>query len=545
MLKHLAQMYKHGCCTDLTVLVGERRFEVHGCVMMCCSKFMRTQLQNGVGNGTSSMRELTLVNMSARTFELIVECMYTGVLGSIDTVNAVLQLLEASMQLQVGVAKAQCCKWLDERLDGSNAIVVWESARRLGCEALKAKAWASVGRHLQEVSRQESFLALSQPLLVELLSDDSLATLNEVLVYEAVMGWVRWDESGRKGAIGEVLGAVRLWLLPAQFVADNIATDLLIEPSGDALLKVLTSGATMAGLAARDRFRCRNRNRQKIGNFDHYRIEWSMRTEGSDYENDGQDFKRCRVTGQLIFLHNECSDFDASVVGSISVTQYRMAYIDNSGADAFYIFDETEYGSRLYTAIVREAREDWEREDMEGDLQVIEELVLDPAHRGHGLGLFLIEAADCVINGHSSTQIIQPFPLQFQCRSTSYGLNVGFSEPPGDAGSTERKNAFEAARAKISAYYSRLGFRAEGETAYMLRWSGSKNPSLEEALSALSAGAAAAGTMSVKFQATQLQEHGATGSLRFQVITAMAHYQAKSVEELRYDVCLFPQHSPY
>ena len=177
VLTQLAQMYRDGSRTDLAVLVGERRFEVHGCVLMCGSEFMRTQLQTDVGAG--SMRELRLPAMSARAFELIVECLYTGVLGSIDASN-VMELLEASRRLQVGVAEAQCCEWLEEHLDVSNAMVVWESARRLGCEAVQAKAWPVVGRHLQEIARQEAFLALPQPLLVELVRDDSLAVHGEV-----------------------------------------------------------------------------------------------------------------------------------------------------------------------------------------------------------------------------------------------------------------------------------------------------------------------------------------------------------------------------
>ena len=212
VLTQLAQMYRDGSRTDLAVLVGERRFEVHGCVLMCGSEFMRTQLQTGVGAG--SMRELRLPAMGARAFELIVECLYTGVLGSIDAAN-VMELLEASRRLQVGVAEAQCCEWLEEHLDVANAMVVWESARRLGCEAVQAKAWPVVGRHLHEIARQEAFLALPQPLLVELVRDDSLAVHGEVTVYEAVMRWVRSDAERRRGAIGEVLGAVRLGLLPA------------------------------------------------------------------------------------------------------------------------------------------------------------------------------------------------------------------------------------------------------------------------------------------------------------------------------------------
>jgi N-acetylneuraminic acid mutarotase len=231
VLTKLAQMYREGCRTDLVVVVGERRFEVHGCVLMCGSEFFRTQLQTGVG--ARIIHEVTLPEMSARTFELIIECLYTGVLGSIDASNA-MELLEASRRLQVDIAEAQCCEWLEEHLDVSNAVVVWESARRLGCEAVQAKAWPVVGRHLAEVARQEAFLALPQPLLVELVRDDSLAVRSEVAVYEAVMGWVRSDEARRKGSIGEVLGTVRLGLLPAQYIAENVATDPLIAPSGDA-----------------------------------------------------------------------------------------------------------------------------------------------------------------------------------------------------------------------------------------------------------------------------------------------------------------------
>ena len=56
VLAQLLQMYTDGRRTDFAVVVGERRFEVHGCVLMCGSELMRTQLQTGVGAG--SMREL-------------------------------------------------------------------------------------------------------------------------------------------------------------------------------------------------------------------------------------------------------------------------------------------------------------------------------------------------------------------------------------------------------------------------------------------------------------------------------------------------------
>ena len=188
-----------------------------------------------------------------------------------------MELLEASRRLQVGVAEAQCCDWLEGHLDVSNAMVVWESARRLGCEAVQAKAWPVVGRHLQEIARQEAFLALPQPLLVELVRDDSLAVHGEVTVYEAVMGWVRSDADRRSGAIGAVLGAVRLGLLPAAFLAETVATDPLIAPSFDAsrllvmALSCHVSGAIRDGADSGSLLRRRTRPADKglmvIGGF--------------------------------------------------------------------------------------------------------------------------------------------------------------------------------------------------------------------------------------------------------------------------------------
>ena len=360
----------------MTVVVGEKRFEVHGCVLMCGREFFRTQLLTGLG--ASSMRELTLPEMSARTFELIVECLYTGVLGSIDAMN-VMELLEASKRLQVGVAEARCCEWLEEHLDASSALVVWESARRLGCEAVQAKAWPVVGRHLQEVARQELFLSLPQPLLVELLSDDSLVVHSEVAVYEAVMGWVRWDEAGRKGAIGEVLGAVRLGLLPAQYLAENVLTDPLMS-------NVNQVGSVSGSLV-------RRRKRQSpegIGDLKHYHIEWSTRTYGLDSEHGGHDFKRSNVTGQLVFVEDPCKHHGASVVGSISITQYRMHYMNDYGISMIEVFDETQDAMEMYEAVLDDERDGYNYEMMQGDVQVVQRIEVDPAHRGHGLGLFVL-----------------------------------------------------------------------------------------------------------------------------------------------------------
>jgi hypothetical protein len=55
----------------------------------------------------------------------------------------------------------------------------------------------------------------------------------------------------------------------------------------------------------------------------------------------GMTSKRSNVTGQLVFVEDPCEHHGASVVGSISITQYRMHYMGNNGISMIEVFDET------------------------------------------------------------------------------------------------------------------------------------------------------------------------------------------------------------
>ena len=71
VVTQLAHMYQDGNRTDLAVVVGERRFEVHGCVLMCGSEFFRTQLE-------VSRCMLCLVSCMAHAPRQVPCCMLNG-----------------------------------------------------------------------------------------------------------------------------------------------------------------------------------------------------------------------------------------------------------------------------------------------------------------------------------------------------------------------------------------------------------------------------------------------------------------------------------
>jgi hypothetical protein len=108
------------------------------------------------------------------------------------------------------------------------------------------------------------FLGLAREALLELLRSEELSVRSEQAVYEAVMGWVRHDAESRKGWLGEVLGVVRMGLLPSAYLAETVGVDPLVMESFEAMRIVLEAsrdsrlkGAARAAAESNGRLRKR------------------------------------------------------------------------------------------------------------------------------------------------------------------------------------------------------------------------------------------------------------------------------------------------
>lgn len=121
-----------------------------------------------------------------------------------------------------------------------------------------------------------------------------------------------------------------------------------------------------------------------------YKIEWRARTGGYDWHMGGLDFKRMVMTGSLMF-HGE-------TVGVIECVRINRGWITNHYGDdgsLFDVFDETAEWEEMY-AVAKQLSDDTDWETEQGELLIVDRIIIDAAHRGHNLGLFLIEAADSV-----------------------------------------------------------------------------------------------------------------------------------------------------
>jgi N-acetylneuraminic acid mutarotase len=170
-----------------------------------------------------------------RVLERVVDWLYSGELGEISDVGEGLALLEGSRFLRVERLEAQCIAWLCAHVEAANCVSVWGEASRLGCGALAERALAVAGRWLARVAGEAEFLGLPREVVLELVRSDGLAVWSERAVYEAVMGWVRHDVGSRKAWLGEMLGAVRMALMPPAYLVGTVGRDPLVRESLEAL----------------------------------------------------------------------------------------------------------------------------------------------------------------------------------------------------------------------------------------------------------------------------------------------------------------------
>ncbi|ROL42853.1 Kelch-like protein 29 [Anabarilius grahami] len=146
-------------------------------------------------NRNGEKMQLTMSNISSDVLELLLEFVYTGSL-IIDSANAK-TLLEAANKFQFNTFCKVCVSFLEKQLTASNCLGVLAMAEAMQCTELHNMAKAFALQNFPDVASQDEILNISKEDLVSYMSNDSLNTKAEELVYETVIKWIKKDPSSR------------------------------------------------------------------------------------------------------------------------------------------------------------------------------------------------------------------------------------------------------------------------------------------------------------------------------------------------------------
>lgn len=197
-----------------------------------------------------------------------------------------------------------------------------------------------------------------------------------------------------------------------------------------------------------------------------YEIEWAASTNGEDAHLGGLDLKRMAVTGTLIY-EESCGEKRRLEVGVIKCVRLNCHWVGNNGWNLKEVMSETQSLQKMSEIWFEHSDE----EKTAGDLLVIDLVRIHPAHRGHGLGLFLIEAADSVKKAYSFVALKkQRFRLSMEeHRSACWNLAHSSTETmPGTSAFQERMH--RRICRNLSVIFLELGLNSVRTNSTLLLW---------------------------------------------------------------------------
>lgn len=160
----------------------------------------------------SQQEEITLVEIHGDPLQLLVQYCYTGTIELRE--DNVETLLATACLLQLNAVVTACCNFLAKQLHPSNCLGFALFAEQQSCNTLLKLSSSYTCHHFMQVCKNQEFYQLSAEQLATLLKSDDLNVPSEQDVFHALMAWVQHDVVTREKCIPDLLGLIRLPLLP-------------------------------------------------------------------------------------------------------------------------------------------------------------------------------------------------------------------------------------------------------------------------------------------------------------------------------------------
>ncbi|XP_056420625.1 kelch-like protein 30 [Hyla sarda] len=213
--------------SDVTLRVLGREFPCHRAVLALCSQYFHAMFTGNFQESISAHVEIKDVDPDF--LETLINFSYTGRL----TINQgnVEGLIRISNQLQFPAVRKVCIRYLQQQMDATNCLGIWEFGETHGCPEVTAKAWSFLQENFEAVSQEEEFRLLPPERLLHYLGDPLLQMKEEQSRAQAVLMWVRQDVENRAQYLPELLSMARLSSLTDHYLQELMDAEPLISES--------------------------------------------------------------------------------------------------------------------------------------------------------------------------------------------------------------------------------------------------------------------------------------------------------------------------
>ncbi|XP_061628867.1 kelch-like protein 25 isoform X2 [Phyllopteryx taeniolatus] len=195
VLTHLNTMRKQCMFTDITLWARDRSFQCHRAVLAACSRYFEAMFSGGLRESMDSEVNFR-DSIHPEVLELLLDFAYSSRV-IINEENAE-SLLEAGDMLQFHDIRDAAAEFLEKNLHSSNCLGMMLLSDAHQCKRLYELSWRMCLLHY------------------------------ETVVFNSVMRWVQNDLDSRRHHLPELLGAIRLALLPSECLLEAVACEELI-----------------------------------------------------------------------------------------------------------------------------------------------------------------------------------------------------------------------------------------------------------------------------------------------------------------------------
>ncbi|XP_030766538.1 BTB/POZ domain-containing protein 9 isoform X2 [Sitophilus oryzae] len=226
-IEHLSQLSEHlsSLClsheySDVTLVVEGQKLYAHKVILAARSDYFRALLYGGLKESTQS--EIILPDAPLNAFKILLKYIYTGHMFLMTLKeDVILDTLGLAHQYGFEELEFAISDILKQLLALRNVCAILDTAHLYGLDKLIDVCHTFLDKHANEILLHETFIALSQTSLVDLLQRDSFFA-PEVEIFRGVCNWCKANEDHSDLA----MKCVRL---PLMNVADLLS---VVRPAG-------------------------------------------------------------------------------------------------------------------------------------------------------------------------------------------------------------------------------------------------------------------------------------------------------------------------
>ena len=212
-----------GLYTDIGIKFGKKCFQAHRLILSCYSSYFKTMFETEMKEKYADI--VTIDGVDASSLESLLNFIYTEEI-CINQQN-VFDLLAASDYLQFDDAKQLCFDFLSSILSVETCFKVLNMADLYQNNYLLNQVFEFISENFAQILSNQDFKFQPKKYLLEILVNLNSDCVEERLVYDAIIGWVKHEEK-RKDYLTELFQRLNLNKFSLSFLAETVATEALV-----------------------------------------------------------------------------------------------------------------------------------------------------------------------------------------------------------------------------------------------------------------------------------------------------------------------------